>query len=173
MVIAEIIPEVLLGEYGDIRPDALEQAKISILLNVREDPFRETRDPPHLTQREIYNKRPVRFIWDPVVTDPDEDLQKFQDEVMLAVYELGRIQFANGGTPRHVADKTLVFCTAGMHRSPLVVALHLYRHRKREMYGFLGEKPTFEGICNFIQKRLREAGRPPAQFIPEWYEGLV
>jgi len=173
MVIAEIIPEILLGEYGDVRPDALEQARISILLDVREVPFRETRDPPYLTVREIYNKKPTRFIWRPIKTDPDEDLRKFQTEVMMGVYELAIIKFANGGTPRHLANRTLVFCTAGMHRSPLVVALHLYKDRKREMYGFLGEKPTFERICDFIQMKLKEAGRPPAQFVPEWYRRLV
>ncbi len=170
MVIAEIIPEVYLGEYGDIRPESLKQARISILLNVREASFQKTRDPPYLTRKEIGINR---FVWNAIVTDPDEDLPKFQDEVMKAVYELGQIQFANGGTHRDLADKTLVFCTAGMHRSPLVVALHLYRHRKREMYGFLNEEPTFERVCDFIQKKLREAERPPAQFILGWYKGLI
>lgn len=173
MVIAEIIPEILLGEYGDIRPDALEQARVSILFNVREVPFQETRDPPHLTRREIYNKRPVRFIWSPIKTDPDVDLRKFQDEVMDAVYKLGQIRFASGGTYRDFADKTLVFCTAGMHRSPLVVALHLYRSRMNEMWGILKEAPTIERICEYIQEKLKEAGRPPAQFVPEWYKRLV
>ncbi len=173
MVIAEIIPEILLGEYGDIRPDALKQARISIILNVREVPFRKTRDPPHLTRREIYNKNYTRFIWSPIKTDPDEDLQKFQDEVMDAVYKLGQIRFSNGGTPRDLAEKTLVFCTACMHRSPLVVALHLYRSRMNEMWGILKEAPTIERICEYIQEKLKEAGRPPAQFIPEWYKGLV
>jgi len=173
MVIAEIIPEILLGEYGDIRPDALKQSKISILLNVREVPLRKTRDPPHLTQREIYDKSHARLIWRPIKADPDEDLQKYQEEVMGAVSELGRIQFSNGGTPRYLAEKTLVFCTAGMHRSPLVVALHLYRSRMNEMWGILKEAPTFEKICEYIQEKLREAGRPPAQFVPEWYKGLV
>ncbi len=172
-VIAEIIPEVLLGEYGDIRPDALRRAKISILLNVRETPFQKTRDPPYLTRTDVHNKSYTRFIWEPIKTSPDEDLQKFQEEVMDAVYELGRIQFTNGGTHRDLAQKTLVFCTAGMHRSPLVVALHLHGSRKREMRGFLGEEVTFERVCDFIQTKLKEAGRPPAQFIPEWYEGLI
>ncbi len=173
IVIAEIIPEVLLGEYGDIRPDALKQANISWLLNVRKVPFQKTRDPPYLTQTDVRNESYARFIWKPIKTDPDKDLQEFQNEIMDGVYELGRIQFANGGTPRYVAQKTLVFCTAGMHRSPLVVALRLYGHRKHEMRGFLGKEVTFERICDFIQMKLKEAGRPPAQFIPEWYEGLV
>ncbi len=173
MVIAEIIPEVYLGELSDIHPEVLIEKRISILLNVREVPFQKTRDPPYLTQKEVYNRVYARFIWSPIRTDPDEDMKTFQDEIKDAVFELGQIQFANGGTHRDLADKTLVFCTAGMHRSPLVVALHLYQDRKREMYGFIGEVPTFERICDFIQKKLREGGRPPAQFIPQWYEEMI
>lgn len=188
MVIAEILPEVLIGDYGDIRPELLVLSKTSLVLSVREEPFMRTRDPPYLSSTEVHNKAHVRFLWEPVKADPDENLELFRQEIMDGVYKLGRIKFVNGDTPRHLAQKTLVYCTAGMHRSPLVIAMHLYRHRKDELRGiFIHEylkehgkidldedfEPTFERVCDYIQRKLREAGRPPAQFVKRWYEGMT
>lgn len=191
MVIAEIIPEIYLGEWSDIRPESLKEKKISIVINVREEFFNKTRDPPHLTARQIRNKAHIMFKWHPILADPDTHLEEFQLEIMAGVYALNHIKFVNGDTPRHLAQKTLVFCGFGMYRSPLVVALHLYLSRKDEMQmefyrearrpdgwinrdmGAMGIEVTFDRVCEYIQHRLKEAGRPPAQFFPKWYEGMI
>ena len=71
---------------------------------------------------ELYRGKNIWIVHSPILTDPSKDhdsYARFVLECESAYYSLSRIKFA------YPSENVLVFCVAGMDRSPFVVAKYL------------------------------------------------
>ena len=109
MTINWIVNRLAIGEYSDIEVDRLTREHVTCVLCVRETISREDVD--------IMVKAKVRIMFCPLKVDPDQNPMEYMRECKIAVMFLNKAMLDG--------ERVLVYCTAGMDRSPFIVALYM------------------------------------------------
>lgn len=118
-MISWVTENLAIGELSDIEPEIIEAHKIDAILNLMVHENYSCYD--LVIHRSGYCHAPVG------VTNPDDNLAKFQTECNYAVNSL-QVLSERG------YKRILVHCVAGMDRSPFVVAIRLVRDGFCESY---------------------------------------
>jgi len=101
-----------IGEYSDIKynPKIVKDEGFYYILNVCGKSLRSVFS--RLWKEGVY----VKYEESPITIDPIEDFDTFIMECEDAYYKVSSVRFANP------TDKILIFCIAGMDRSPFIAA---------------------------------------------------
>jgi len=113
-MISWVTKNLAIGELSDIEPEIIEAHKIDAILNLMVHENYSCYD--LAIHRSGYCHAPVG------VTNPEDNLAKFQTECNYAVNSL-QVLSERG------YKRILVHCVAGMDRSPFVVAIRLVRDK--------------------------------------------
>jgi len=108
-MISWITENVAIGEFLDINQELLEKEKIDCILNLRLS----------VSTREDVVRQVLGIAYYHVSVGREQGLEPIKIELKVASYMLGLLA--------EKYNRILVHCTAGMDRSPFVVALYLTR----------------------------------------------
>ena len=112
-MITWITESLAIGDFTDtLNLDLLHKEKVDSIL------FLDSKEKSRRIMEAI--KGEIDCSWYPVLTDPIENIWRFQDECQAAYDELS--------FSLSIGMKVLVSCIAGIDRSPFIVAMYLTKH---------------------------------------------